>query len=107
MTIEDLINEGEEIYRNRRVSSYGSYMDNEKYNPWKRKALLFMQRNYPNDQQTETFSTYVSRANDSFNCQSLLSIGHIRNPRGVEKDLEKLGMDIKNITVKVFIRPTN
>lgn len=74
MTIEDLVKEGEDILANEKYSEYGNYVDNAKYEPWKRKALLFMQRMYPNDSQVQTFENIVHANDQSDHCRSLLSI---------------------------------
>ena len=74
MNIEDLITEGENILANEIKGTYGNYVENTLYEPWKRKSLLFLQRMFPNDPQVSTFEKVVQKNNFSENCISLLAI---------------------------------
>lgn len=74
MTLNDLINEGENIYASRQWSNLGEYVDNERYDPWKRKALMFLQQVYPQNPQVDTFEKHVSAGDSSYHCLSCISI---------------------------------
>lgn len=74
MTLNDLINEGESIYANRQWSDLGEYVNNERFDPWKRKALMFLQQVYPKNPQVETFEQHMSANDDSYHCLTCLSI---------------------------------
>lgn len=74
MTLDDLIEEGNYIYTHRHISEYGGYVEPELYEPWKRKALMFLQQEYPNNPQVNTFERYVSINENEENCLACLSI---------------------------------
>ena len=74
MTLDELITEGQKIYANRYSANIGEYVSYDMYDPWKRKALMFLQKEYPNHPQVSTFERHVSNNNDAYHCRTLLSI---------------------------------
>lgn len=75
MSLEDLIKEGEVILSAKKTSSYILVVRNEIYEPWKRKALMFLQEHYPNNPQVKTFEKIVVEGNNkSSYCEALLGI---------------------------------
>ncbi len=74
MTLEALIQEGESILAARRSSSFGDYVDSERYDPWKRTALMFIQQLYPKHPQVQTFEKHVAAGDDEYHCRACLSI---------------------------------
>ena len=74
MTLEELIKEGESILAGKHSSTIGYYVDNARYDPWKRKALMFIQQEYPTHPQVQTFEQHVAANNDEDHCRSCLSI---------------------------------
>lgn len=76
MTIDELIEEGHRVMATVKQDSMGltEYVDNGIYEPWKRKALMFVQYAYPNNPQIKTMEAHVSQDNFSYHCMSILSI---------------------------------
>lgn len=74
ITLDELIREGDLIYANKQDSEYGSYVNNMVYDPWKRKALMFLQGAYPNNPQVVTFEDHVAANDSSYHCLACLSI---------------------------------
>ena len=74
MTLDELLIEGESIYANRRESDFGNYVNNERYEPWKRKALMFLQQVYPQNPQVDTFEKHVQAGDGSYHCLACISI---------------------------------
>lgn len=74
MKIEDLIEEGESIFSRKAEGMLGDYIPMELFDPWRRKALMFLQQNYPQHPQVKTFEQYVGANNDSYHCTACLSI---------------------------------
>lgn len=93
ITLDELISEGERIYANRHESDYGRYVENDTYDPWKRKALMFIQQAYPKNPQVVTFESHVA-ANDSIYhclaCLSILKAFRDIQPKDVDIDYEGL-----------------
>jgi len=74
MTIEELISEGESVLATKQQGTLGEFVNNTVYDPWKRKALMFLQENYPTHPQLKTFEEIVGHNSQSRFCRSLLSI---------------------------------
>ena len=74
MTLEDLIHEGNEVLRTSQTGSLGSYVNDSLYDPWKRKALMFIQECFPTHPQTKTFEEIVEHNSQTRYCRQLVSI---------------------------------
>lgn len=75
MTLDDLIFEGETILSNSKTSNMGiTYVPEESYDPWKRKALMFLQEFYPQHPQVQTFEQHVTSNNSIHHCRVCVSI---------------------------------
>lgn len=76
MTIDELIEKGHHLMATVQKDSLGitEFVDNELYEPWKRKALMFVQSVYPNHPQIQALEHHVSQNNFSHHCYSILSI---------------------------------
>lgn len=74
MTLEELIHEGNEVLRTSQSSTYGAYVNGSLYEPWKRKALMFIQENFPTHPQTKTFEEIVGHNSQTRYCRQLVSI---------------------------------
>lgn len=76
MTIDELIEEGSQVMDTVQQDQFGmtEYVDNNVYEPWKRKVLMFVQSVYPNHPQLQTLEQHVSQNNLSYHCFSILSI---------------------------------
>ena len=55
MTIDELIAEGERVYSRKAEGMIGEYVPMELFDPWRRKALMFLQQYYPHHPQVKTF----------------------------------------------------
>ena len=47
MTLEELIKEGNNVLSTAQGGPISSFVNESLYEPWKRKALMFVQENYP------------------------------------------------------------
>ena len=74
MTIEELIAEGERVYSRKAEGMIGEYVPMELFDPWRRKALMFLQQYYPHHPQVKTFEQHVEANNDTYHCTACLSI---------------------------------
>ncbi len=75
ITLDELIAEGELILAKKyHGRSIGEYVPTDMYDPWKRKALMFLQQTYPNHPQVETFEQHAYSHNDSYHCLACISI---------------------------------
>lgn len=74
MSLDELIEEGEYILANVHEGTLYDYVDSKQYDPWKRKALMFLQQTYPKHPQVRTFEQHVSEYNDEYHCQACVSI---------------------------------
>ena len=75
MTLDELILEGEAILAKSVESFTGmTFVQNESYDPWKRKALMFLQTYYPQNPQLKTFEGCVAANNHASYCRACLSI---------------------------------
>ena len=74
MTLDELIKEGEYILANKHEGTLNDYVETQLYDPWKRKALMFLQQTYPKHPQVATFEQHVSANNSDFHCRACLSI---------------------------------
>lgn len=76
MTIDELIDEGKRVLSTSRPDSMGfaEYVDNDLYEHWKRKALMFVQSAYPNNPQVSTMELYVAKNDSTQHCITILSI---------------------------------
>ena len=53
MTLDELISEGEAILASKKEGMMMEYVEMEQYDPWRRKALMFLQQAYPNHPQVK------------------------------------------------------
>lgn len=95
MDIEELIQKGEALLRNVRISDFGSYIcDTKGYKEWTSKSLMFLQSLYPSHPQTERYEFWVKRnMEDVDECKHLLAILKAFkeiNPKTKEVDFEKI-----------------
>lgn len=93
MTLDDLIREGERILANVKTSSLFDYVESKDFDPWKRKALMFLQQAYPKHPQVVTFEQHVSANNEECHCQACLSIlkaFRAVQPKDIQVDYEGL-----------------
>ena len=100
MTLNDLITEGESIYANRHWGDLGEYVDNERFDSWKRKALMLLQQVYPKNPQVETFEQHVLANNSSYHCLACLSI--LKAFRDVQP--KNVNIDYEDLINNVFER---
>ena len=100
MTLNDLIVEGERILAQKQAGTFSDYVLLESYDPWKRKALMFLQQTYPKHPQVKTFEQHVGANNDDYHCVACLSI--LKAFKDIQpKDLE---IDYISLLTKVFER---
>ena len=100
MTLNDLIVEGERILAQKRTGTFSDYVLLELYDPWKRKALMFLQQAYPKHPQVKTFEQHVGANNDGYHCVACLSI--LKAFKDIQpKDLE---IDYIGLLTNVFER---
>lgn len=59
MTLEELIKEGNDVLSTAQRDPISSFVNESLYEPWKRKALMFVQENYPSHPQTKTFEDII------------------------------------------------
>ena len=74
MALEDLILEGERVLATKERGTLMEYVNNDLYEPWKRKSLMFLQENYPGNPQIKTFEEIVAHNNEPRHCRALLAI---------------------------------
>lgn len=74
MTIDELIQQGDQLLRNAITDSFDSYVDYNSFDEWRRLSLMFLQQYYPNHPQTETFESLIGRGHTSAYCNNMLSI---------------------------------
>lgn len=75
MTIEELIQQGEDLLNYAIKDSFvGYYVDFNSYEEWKNMALMFLQEQYPNHAQTIIFADYVAKNNNAEYCRRLVAI---------------------------------
>lgn len=75
MTLDEIIEQGESILAaKRRDSVAGEYVPFERYDEWKRVALMYAQQQYPGHPQVKTIEEHVSGTSQSYHCQAILSI---------------------------------
>jgi hypothetical protein len=74
--LNKLIEQGESILEQTYCDSMGfmEYVPNSIYDGWKRRALMFVQRNYPNELQLPTLEKHVQSNNSSEHCVAIVSI---------------------------------
>lgn len=75
MKLEELIKEGNDVLSTEHKGSLsGTFVNESLYEPWKRKALMFIQEFYPSHPQTKTFEDIVGKNNNAKYCRQLVSI---------------------------------
>lgn len=75
MSLDELISEGEAILSCSEKNSMGiASVPEELYDPWKRKALMFLQELYSQHPQVQTFEQRVASNNSIHNCRVCVSI---------------------------------
>ena len=75
MTLDEIIKQGESILAAKFKDSFGlSYVPSERYDEWKRVALMYAQQQYPTHPQVKTLEEHVSGSSQSHHCQAILSI---------------------------------
>lgn len=74
MTLEELIKEGNDVLSTAQRGPISSFVNESLYEPWKRKALMFVQENYPSHPQTKTFEDIVGHNSQPKYCRQLVSI---------------------------------
>lgn len=74
--MQSLIQEGETLMRESFSDSlgFGEYVNNDKYDEWKRKALMFVQDQYAGHPQLPTLEKHVLSDNQSYHCRAIISI---------------------------------
>ena len=100
MTLDELIKEGEDIIANKHKGSLGDYVESKLYDPWKRKALMFIQQAYPQHPQVSTFEHHVSANNADYHCQACLSI--LKAFRDVQP--KEIQVDFDSVLANIFDR---
>jgi hypothetical protein len=75
MKLEDLILEAQGVLDTKWRSGFYTYVDVEKYEIWRRKALMFLQEYYPMHPQVKDFEEIATRQNNNIlHCEALLGI---------------------------------
>lgn len=74
MTIDELIKEGDFILSRKQEGLVGYYVEPDLYDPWKRKALMFLQQAYPKNPQVITFEQHVANNCNEEHCLACVSI---------------------------------
>lgn len=100
MKIEDLIEEGECIISRKAEGMLGDYVPMELFDPWRRKALMFLQQNYPQHPQVKTFEQHMGANNDTYQCTACLSI--LKAFRDVQP--QNVIVDYDGLLQKIFNR---
>lgn len=100
MTLEDLIKEGKAILANKQEGPVYDYVDSRTYDPWKRKALMYLQQAYPNHPQVTTFEEHVSANNEDYHCRACLSILEAFN----EIQPKEIQVDYDGLLCRIFSR---
>ena len=74
--LKSLIQTGEAIMERTFSDDLGmcQYVDNDIYDEWKRKALMFVQEQYAGHPQVDTLENHVLSDNQSFHCRAIVSI---------------------------------
>ena len=75
MTLEDLIEEGEKVLESKWSYRFDFYVDDGKYEVWRRKSLMFLQEHYPMHPQVRDFEEITTKQNNNaLFCEALLGI---------------------------------
>ena len=75
MTLEDLIEEGEKVLDSKWSYRFDFYVDDGKYEVWRRKSLMFLQEHYPMHPQVRDFEEITTKQNNNaLFCEALLGI---------------------------------
>ena len=75
MTIEELISQGESLLASKTSDSLGfEHVPYQRYDEWKRMALMFCQQFYPDHPQLEIMAQHATANNQNYHCQAIVSI---------------------------------
>lgn len=76
LSLQELIIEGEAIMKQTFRDSLGfyEYVPNDRFDEWKRKALMYVQEYFANHPQVATLEEQVHSNNESFHCRAIISI---------------------------------
>lgn len=75
ITLEDLIEEGEKVLESKWAYRFDFYVDDDKYEVWRRKSLMFLQEHYPMHPQVRDFEEITTKQNNNaLFCEALLGI---------------------------------
>lgn len=75
MTLDDLIQEGQNVLESKWASGFNTFVDADKYEMWRRKALMFLQEYYPTHPQVKDFEEIATKKNNNIlYCEALLGI---------------------------------
>ena len=55
MTLDDLIQEGQNVLESKWASGFDTYVDSDIYEIWRRKSLMFLQEYYPTHPQVKDY----------------------------------------------------
>lgn len=100
MNLNELIEEGEIILSKKKDGQFDEYVENDKYDPWKRRALMYLQKTYPRHPQVSTFEKHVCENNDAYHCVACLSI--LKAFRDI--DPQDVPLDYKGVLETIFNR---
>lgn len=75
MTFDDLIQEGQNVLDSKWASGFNTFVDADKYETWRRKALMFLQEYYPMHPQVKDFEEIATKQNNNILfCEALMGI---------------------------------
>ena len=100
MTLEELIQEGNDVLKTTQSGPIGSFVNESLYEPWKRKALMFVQENYLTHPQAKTFEEIVGHNNRPQFCRQLVSILQAF----AEVRPNQVRMDYDGLLTNIFVR---
>ena len=100
MTLEELIQEGNDVLKTAQSGPIGSFVNESLYEPWKRKALMFVQENFLSHPQAKTFEEIVGHNNRPHFCRQLISILQAF----AEVRPNQVRMDYDGLLTKIFVR---
>lgn len=103
-TMQSLILEGEAIMSESFSDSLGfsEYVDNNRFDEWKRKSLMFVQDQYPGHPQLHTMEKHVLADNQAYHCRAIISI----LKAFVEVQPKAVNLDYGRILTNIFERFT-
>lgn len=101
LDLQKLIADGEDIMKASFPDSLGlsDYVPNDRFDEWKRLALMFVQDKYANHPQVATLERHVHSDNQAFHCRAIISILNAFNtlqPTAIKVDYDLILSNLFN-----------